>query len=249
MCRFDPPARAAGRRNPAGCTRAVALVRLTLLLAAALGPMHAGHAAQPTSSAADAQTNVTPISITRIGRTTLMVRDPLTMTFKDGAPAITVPAGFVTELSSVPRRQHWWKADSEASIVPAVFHDYLYSTGACTQDEADAVLYHAMTALGTGSSKAAAIHRAVSSSGSGVFKSNRDRQRDGEVRTFTAEYVMLVVKSPFDADETLASALRKAQSSSGLVKRDSPSPAVKLTCARLLQQCKVCRDHLARKKG
>ena len=177
-----------------------------------------------------------------------MVRDPLTMTFKDGAPAITVPAGFVTELASVPKRLHWWRGQPEASIVPAVFHDYLYSTQACTQDEADAVLYHAMTAQGGATSKDAAIYRAVSGAGAAAFKANRERQLSGEVRTFTAAYVATVVRSPADANETLDSALRKAQSSSGLVKQDSPSAAIKLTCARLLEQCKPCRERLALKK-
>jgi hypothetical protein len=223
-------------------------MRRLVSLALATGLSQLGHAAEPSPSAASAQTNVTPISITKIGKNTFMVRDPLTMTFNDGAPAITVPAGFVTELASVPKRLHWWNGSTAASIMPAVFHDYLYWTQACTQDEADAVMYHAMAAEGAGGTKDAAIYRAVSGSGSAVFKNNRERQRDGEVRTFTAEHVALVVRSPVDANETLASALRKAQSTSGLVKRDSPSAAVKLTCARLLQQCKPCRDHVAKKE-
>jgi hypothetical protein len=223
-------------------------MRRLVSFALATGLIHLSHAAAPAPSAASAQTHVTPISITKIGKNTFMVRDPLTMTFNDGAPAITVPAGFVTELASVPKRLQWWKGPTAASIAPAVFHDYLYWTQACTQDEADAVLVHAMAAEGTSSTKDAALYRAVSGAGSAVFKSNRERQRDGEIRTFTPEYVALVVRSPVDANETLASALRKAQSSSGLVKQDSPSAAVKLTCARLLQQCKPCRDHVAKKE-
>jgi hypothetical protein len=191
---------------------------------------------------------VTPISITRLGRDTLMVRDPLTMTFRDGAPAITVPAGFVTELASVPKRLRWWKGQTDASIAPAVFHDYLYWTQACTQDEADAVMYHAMTAQGGATAKNAAVYRAVSGSGSAAFKAHRELQRRGVVRTLTAEYVATVVRSPVDENETLASALRKAQAASGLVKQEAPSAAVKLTCARLLQQCKACRDRVAKKK-
>jgi hypothetical protein len=217
-----------------------------LALAAGLSPL--GHAAEPPPSGSSAQTILTPISITRLGKNTLMVRDPLTMTFTDGAPPITVPSGFVTELASVPKRVQWWHGQTQASIVPAVFHDYLYSTQACTQDEADAVMYHAMTAEGRATPKDAALYRAVSGSGAAVFKASGERQRSGEIRTFTPEYVALVVKSPVDANETLASALRKAQSASGLVKQDSPSAAVKLTCARLLQQCKPCRDRVAKKK-
>jgi Protein of unknown function (DUF1353) len=223
-------------------------MRQLVVVALAAGLALPGHAAAPPPSTASAQTHVTPISITQIGKNTFMVRDPLTMTFKDGAPPITVPAGFVTELASVPKRLQWWKGDSAASIVPAVFHDYLYWTRSCTQDEADAVMYHAMTALGGGTSKDAAIYRAVSGTGSAALKSSRASPRQDEVRTFTPEYVTFVVQSPFDPNETLASALRKAQSSSGLVKQDSPGAAVRLSCARLLHQCKACRDQVAKKK-
>jgi hypothetical protein len=221
-------------------------MRPLAFVALAAGLSQLGHAAEPASATTGAQTNLTPVSITRLGKNTFMVRDPLTMTFKDGAPAITVPAGFVTELGSVPRRLRWWQGPTEASIAPAVFHDYLYWTQACTQDEADAVLYHAMTVQDGATAKDAAIYRAVSGAGAATFKANRERQRNGEVRTFTPAYVATVVQSPVDANETLASALRKAQSSSGLARQDSPSDAVRLTCARLLQQCKACRDHLAK---
>ncbi len=223
-------------------------MRQLIVVVRATGLSGLGHGAEPSSAAASAHTNLTPVSITRLGKNTFMVRDPLTMTFKDGAPAITVPAGFVTELGSVPKRLQWWKGPTEASIAPAVFHDYLYWTQACTQEEADAVLYHAMTVQDGASAKDAAIYRAVSGAGAAAFKANRERQRNGEVRTFTPAYVATVVQSPVDSNETLASALRKAQTSSGLVRQDSPNDAVRLTCARLLQQCKACRDHLARKK-
>lgn len=219
------------------------IVRLALLLATTVGPGQPGQTTEST-----AQPIFTPLSITRIGKNVFMVRDPLTMTFKDGAPAITVPAGFVTEFASVPKRLQWWEGKTEVSVAPAVFHDYLYWTQACTQDEADAVMHQAMRALGGGNSKVAATYQSVNSSGSAAFKSNTDRRRNGEVRTFTPEYVSIVVQSPFDANETLGTALQKAQAASGLVKHESPSPAVKLTCARLLYQCKGCRDHLAKKK-
>ena len=97
------------------------IVRLALLLATTVGPGQPGQTTEST-----AQPIFTPLSITRIGKNVFMVRDPLTMTFKDGAPAITVPAGFVTEFASVPKRLQWWEGKTEVSVAPAVFHDYLY---------------------------------------------------------------------------------------------------------------------------
>jgi hypothetical protein len=218
------------------------VVRLALLSATTIGTGPLGHAAEPPAAA-----NITPLSITAIGKNTFMVRDPLVMTFKDGAPAIMVPAGYVTELGSVPKSHQWWDGKAEGSIAPAIFHDYLYWTQACTRDEADAVMHVAMTALGVGNAKAAQTYKAVSRTGSSAFKSNGERRRNGEARTFTPEYVRAVVQQPFDVNETLATALRKAQAASGLATHDAPSEAIKLTCARLLYQCEACRQQVAKK--
>jgi hypothetical protein len=216
--------------------RRVGIVRLALLSATTLGASAPGHAAESPAAA-----SVTPLSITAIGKNTFMVRDPLTMTFNDGAPAIVVPAGFVTELGSVP------KGKTEGSMAAAIFHDYLYWTQACTRDEADAVMHVAMTALGAGRANAGQTYKAVNSTGAALFKSNGERRRNGEARTFTPEYMRAVVQQPLDVNETLATALRKAQAASGLVKHDAPSEAVKLTCARLLYQCEACRQQVAKK--
>jgi hypothetical protein len=218
------------------------VVRVALLSATTVGTGELGRAAE-----APTQAMVTPLSITAIGKTTFMVRDPLTMTFKDGAPAITVPAGFVTELGSVPKRLQGWEGKTDVSMAPAVFHDYLYWTQACTQDEADAVMHVAMTALGMSNAKAAQTYKSVNTTGSTVFKSNGEQRRNGAARTFTPEYMRVVVQQPLDVNETLATALRKAQAASGLVKHDAPSEAVKLTCARLLYQCEACRQQVAKK--
>ena len=221
-------------------------VRLALLFSTTVGFAHLGHAADlmPPANA-----NFTPLSVSTIGKSTYMVRDPLTMTFADGAPAITVPAGFITELASVPKRLHWWGGKTEASMAPAVIHDYLYWYQPCTQDEADAVMYFAMRALGANNANAAAAYRAVNSGGSAEFKKNTDMRRSGDMRTLTAQYTNIVVQTAnFDVNETRESALRKAQASAGLVKHESASDAVKLTCARLLSQCAPCSDRLNRKK-
>ena len=220
-------------------------VRLAWLftVAALTAPSHAADV--PASASA----SMTPLSLTVIGRNTFMLRDPLTLTFRDGAPSITVPAGFVTELGSIPKNLRWWDGKTDPSMAPAVLHDFLYWYQPCSQDEADAVMYHAMGVLGATHPKASSAFQAVNNAGSTAFKKNGERLRSGEVRTFTAAYSEVVVQSPnFDVSETLESALRKAQSGAGLVQREFASPAVKLTCARLLYQCKACVDHVTRKK-
>jgi hypothetical protein len=220
--------------------------RIALVFAAALGAGVPGHAAD---SPPRATASLTPPSLTTIGKNAFMVRDPLTLTFSDGAPAITVPAGFVTELSSVPKDLRWTNGRADWATAAAVLHDYLYWVQACTQEEADAVMLRAMSALGASRATTAAALQAMTRAGPAAFSKYTAQRRSGEVRTFTAAYAQGVVHAAnFDANETLQAALRKAQASGGLVGDESASPAIKLTCARLLYQCETCRDSAARKK-
>ncbi|HVQ02763.1 MAG TPA: DUF1353 domain-containing protein, partial [Burkholderiaceae bacterium] len=223
-----------------------------VLTCVCMGLAPCGHTATDKPAPADAllQSGFTPLSVTVIGKNTFMVRDALTMTFKDGTPAIVVPAGFVTDLGSVPKRMRWWEGKSDASIAPAIVHDYLYWVQPCSQDEADAVMFTAMNALNVGPTKNPATWRLSSyqtlgNSASGVFKQNSDSRRNGEKRTLTVEYASRLLQAPFEPDDTVAAALQKAKAASGLVQQESASPAVKLTCARALEKCKACRNDAA----
>lgn len=61
---------------------------------------------------------------------------------------ITVPAGFETDLASIPRGLWNLIPKIGAYDAPAVVHDYLYATNGITRAQADAVLYEAMTEAG-----------------------------------------------------------------------------------------------------
>ncbi|HET9208603.1 MAG TPA: DUF1353 domain-containing protein, partial [Burkholderiaceae bacterium] len=128
------------------------ILRLALACFGLVGLTPGGHAAtdKATPSEALLPATFTPLSVTAIGKNTFMVRDALTMSFKDGTPAIVVPAGFVTDMASVPKRLRWWEGKADSSIAPAIVHDYLYWVQPCSQEEADAVMYTAMVALKVG---------------------------------------------------------------------------------------------------
>ncbi len=49
--------------------------------------------------------------------------------YRDGATAITVPAGFRFDLSSVPRALWWLIAPFELSVAAPLLHDFLYRHG------------------------------------------------------------------------------------------------------------------------
>ena len=60
---------------------------------------------------------------------------------------ICVPAGFITDLASVPRVPVTWLMVGGIGHAAAVVHDWLYSTQIFSKDIADDVLYEALRAL------------------------------------------------------------------------------------------------------
>ncbi len=102
---------------------------------------------------------------TRQGRQDWAVEAPLTYRTRAG-DRITVPAGFVTDLASIPRPATALFVPSGGYTLAAVVHDWLYATrGSClwkghprgcirsmpyTRAEADQILLQAMTDLNVG---------------------------------------------------------------------------------------------------
>lgn len=89
----------------------------------------------------------------------------------------TVPAGFITDLASIPR--FFWR------ILPpfgrytaaAVLHDYLYSEQFVPRDKADWVFMMSMKALNVHPIKVAAMYRAVRMFGRRAWKNKTTRQQ------------------------------------------------------------------------
>ncbi|MBP6203354.1 MAG: DUF1353 domain-containing protein [Azonexus sp.] len=75
------------------------------------------------------------------GRWTVMA--PLVYESDAAGMAITVPAGFETDLASVPRLPLVYMATGGTANAAAVIHDYLYTKHIVPRDVADAVLREA----------------------------------------------------------------------------------------------------------
>lgn len=73
---------------------------------------------------------------------------PLVYASLAAARTITVPAGFQTDLASVPRLPVVYWLTGGTSNKAAVVHDYLYSTGLVPRAVADAVLREASQVTG-----------------------------------------------------------------------------------------------------
>lgn len=77
---------------------------------------------------------------------------------------IRVPAGFLTDLASVPRAAQLLIQKDEGNIEAAVVHDYLYSRECSlpvSRRDADQVFLEAMTAAGVGKVKRGLMFHAV----------------------------------------------------------------------------------------
>lgn len=77
-----------------------------------------------------------------------VVTRPLVYESDVAGMTITVPAGFQTDLASVPRLPVVYLLTGGTSNEAAVVHDYLYSTGIVSRKIADAVLSEASKVTG-----------------------------------------------------------------------------------------------------
>ena len=97
------------------------------------------------------------------------------------APArVTVPAGFVTDLASIPAA--FWSLLPPAArySYPAIIHDYLYWYQPCTRAEADGVLRAAMGDMEVSSPKILIIYNAVRVGGGSAWDNNARLRQAGE---------------------------------------------------------------------
>lgn len=81
----------------------------------------------------------------------------------DGKQTVVVPAGFETDLASVPRIAQGVPGFEATGLSrrPAVLHDYLYASGDVPRMEADRLFYVALRAEGVPEPTARIYYRAV----------------------------------------------------------------------------------------
>src|SRR5689334_18718096 len=97
----------------------------------------------------------------RDGRQFYQINEPLVYKSEVASLIFTVPAGFVTDLASVPRLPLAYLLLNGWADEPGVVHDYLYSVGTVSRELADKVLYEACILTGVPAWKASAIYAGV----------------------------------------------------------------------------------------
>lgn len=115
---------------------------------------------------------------------------------------ITVPKGFVTDLTSIPR--FFWSAFSKTGpyMSAAILHDYLYWDQRCTRAEADKIFDIEMKSYGVNDTSRKLIFSAVSEFGEAAWKSNTTAKQTGEPRFLPEVQLTQFLSQPFDASRT-----------------------------------------------
>lgn len=164
-----------------------------------------------------------------------LVAHPLHYSPNDGKDEIIVPVGFVTDLASIPRQLWWWQSPHEATMAPAIIHDYLYWEQSCTKDEADAVMYLVMEELSVKgiSGVYLGIRTPIARA---AWKRNGEARARGETRFFTEAYAKRLMRSNADPKATLASLQAEASKNAGLYNPPLPNRKVKQACTVALAQ-------------
>jgi hypothetical protein len=96
--------------------------------------------------------------------------------------SVTVPAGFVFALDSIPR-VYWSLIRPDGTFTQAaVLHDYLYWTQSRSRSEADEIFRQAMTDLGVDPQTVVVLSNGVRLGGQAAWDENAKRKANGEKR-------------------------------------------------------------------
>ncbi|EHA0572220.1 DUF1353 domain-containing protein [Salmonella enterica] len=116
----------------------------------------------------------TPAILEMLAHYTWRVYEPFEFYLSDdNSDVIEVPAGFVTDLASVPRI-FWTLLPPDGKYAKAaIIHDYLYDNALRTKQEADLIFLDGMTVLGVPHWKCTIMYLAVRWFGRGMYGKER----------------------------------------------------------------------------
>jgi hypothetical protein len=158
-----------------------------------------------------------------------LVAQPLRYMTTDRRHQITVPVGFVSDLASIPRPLWWWQSPLDATMAPAIIHDYLYWEQSCSKDEADAVMWLAMRDLAVSGINAVYVGIRTPLAET-AWRDNTQARGRGETRFLTAGYAARLMRSDADPRATWVSIQAAAVKEAGMYTPSLPNPEVKAAC-------------------
>ncbi len=132
---------------------------------------------------------------------------------------LIVPAGFVTDLASVPDIAEPLLPRNGEYSTAAIIHDYLYWTQSCTREQADNLMSVVMKETGVVPWKELLIYGAVRLGGQRAWDLNLERRASGFIRIVDVPWD----RSPSELDwDTLQAALQRDHSQANAEPQVSP---------------------------
>ncbi len=113
---------------------------------------------------------------------TFMLQGYLVHRFAGTPHVIVVPAGFVTDLASVPDVAEPLLPRNGEYSTAAIVHDYLYWTQSCTREQADNLMAIVMKETGVAPWKELLIYGAVRFGGQRAWDQNHEHRTNGAIR-------------------------------------------------------------------
>lgn len=122
----------------------------------------------------------TPAILELLGHFNWRVHEPFAFYLSDDeSDEIEVPAGFITDLATVPR-VFWVLLPPDGKYAKAaIIHDYLYDNALRTKKEADKIFLDGMTVLGVPKWKRTIMYWAVRLFGRGMYNRKTPANKAG----------------------------------------------------------------------
>lgn len=161
---------------------------------------------------------------------------PLVFSVDDDKERLTVPAGFVTDLASIPRGLWWWQAPHEGTMAPAIVHDFLYWEQPCAREEADAVMYVAMMQTGMSEFSRNRVYNGIRSRfGQAAWENNQVARAKGEPRFFNDTYTAQLINGSLST-KSLSTIQSEAIKANAVVEPPIPLNTIKTVCQKALKK-------------
>lgn len=119
----------------------------------------------------------------------LMLKEPVKFELQPTGFSITVPEGFVTDLSSTPEAFRKALPSSGRRLAAFIIHDYMYWNQSCLREEADRMLDIALMAAKTDAQTRRVIYTGARAYGKEIWDAYANEKKYGGMRVIPARYV------------------------------------------------------------
>jgi hypothetical protein len=114
------------------------------------------------------------------GRSVLLL-EPLVVKFRETGDSLVVPAGSISDFASIPGKLQSMVNKLGPYNLPAVVHDYLYSTQLCTRRQTDDIFFRMLRDVGTSGRTHRFIFIAVRNFGGGYWEKSARLRAEGVI--------------------------------------------------------------------